>query len=82
MKFSRGTHLKVAEACYSLIEAIKKHDFDLLKKKQKLHLLLHLSECMEDFGEASCFSTERLAFLIMNIKYDYPHAGVKASMVW
>ena len=56
------------------VASVKEHSPDLLAKV-KIHLLLHLSDSMSDFGPTSAFNTERYSiFLIrsprqLNIQY-------------
>ena len=40
------------------MEAVRQHRPDMLKKL-KVHLMLHLVECMEQFGPTSAFNSER-----------------------
>ena len=48
------------------VEAVSQHQPDMLKK-QKVHLLLHLVECMEQFGPTSAFNSERYGLEIIMI---------------
>ena len=49
---------EVEEACKEFLMAVKDHDPRLLNK-QKLHLILHLPECMNQFGATASFNSER-----------------------
>ena len=44
--------------CEEFVQSIKEHCPEL-QKKAKIHLLLHLTENMVDFGPTSAFNTER-----------------------
>ena len=46
------------EICKCFVNNVGEHRPEMLKK-QKVHLLLHLVECMEDFGPTSAFNSER-----------------------
>ena len=50
--------------CREFVEAVSQYQPDMLKK-QKVHLLLHLVECMEQFGPTSAFNSERYGFETM-----------------
>ncbi len=45
--------------CKEFVDAVKQH-FPELSKKLKIHLFLHLTDNMMDFGPTSSFNTERL----------------------
>ena len=47
--------------CREFVEAVRQYQPEMLKK-QKVHLLLHLVECMEQFGPTSAFNIERYGF--------------------
>ena len=44
--------------CEAFVNAVSQHKPSMLKK-QKVHLILHLVECMELFGPNSSFNSER-----------------------
>lgn len=44
--------------CQEFVNAVSEHRPAMLKK-QKVHLMLHLVDCMEEFGPISAFNTER-----------------------
>lgn len=44
--------------CSDFVMTVKSH-FPELQKKVKVHLLLHLTQSMIDFGPTSVFNTER-----------------------
>ena len=44
------------------VASVKEHSPDLLAKV-KIHLLLHLSDNMSDFGPTSAFNTERYSIV-------------------
>ena len=44
--------------CKSFVRAVHEH-FPDLKKRVKIHLLLHLPDDMMDFGPTSAYNTER-----------------------
>ena len=52
----------IKDVCKEFIVAVKEFDSNLLLKP-KFHLLLHLSECMRDFGPTSAYSAERYFIL-------------------
>ena len=57
--------------CREFVEAVSQHQPDMLKK-QKVHLLLHLVECMEQFGPTSAFNSERYGFVKLSVhSYHY-----------
>ena len=47
-----------SEVCQDFVKKVKEYMPSLLQKP-KLHLLLHLSTNMDDFGPMSVFNTER-----------------------
>ncbi len=47
--------------CQSFVEAVSEHQPALLRK-QKVHLMLHLVESMDQFGPTSAFNTERYVY--------------------
>ncbi|KAL5488817.1 hypothetical protein EMCRGX_G017821 [Ephydatia muelleri] len=51
--------------CQTFVNTVKQHMPHLLQK-QKVHLMLHLVECMHDFGPTSAFNAER--FELFNSK--------------
>lgn len=46
------------DICKKFLQEVKENRPEMLKK-QKVHLLLHLVECMEQFGPTSAFNSER-----------------------
>lgn len=46
--------------CKMFVDVVSQHRPNMLKK-QKVHLMLHLVECMEQFGPTSAFNSERYA---------------------
>ena len=56
--FSERDHDKCKEICQDFVDAIIAN-FPALTKKVKIHLLLHLPDCMLDFGPTSAYNTER-----------------------
>ena len=44
--------------CELFVDSVKAHMPNMLEK-QKVHMILHLPECIRDLGPASCFNTER-----------------------
>lgn len=46
------------DICKNFVEVISAN-FEDLCKKPKIHLILHLADCMVDFGPTSGFNTER-----------------------
>ena len=55
--------------CCSFIDVVKTHMASLLNNP-KTHLILHLVDCMKDFGPSSAFSAERKTVLF-NRTYTY-----------
>ena len=47
--------------CNEFIDAVKEHKPELLMK-QKVHLLLHLVQSLNDFGPSAGFNAERYGF--------------------
>ena len=69
------TYCKPFQPNHSCVEALGKEFVKLLKvhmpdmlNKPKIHLLLHLSNSMEEFGPASCFNTERLQTITLLLR--------------
>ena len=46
------------EVCRKFLEAAAPY-MPEFSKRLKVHLILHLVDCIADFGPATCFSTER-----------------------
>ena len=46
------------EICQEFVSAAQAFSVDLMQKP-KFHLLLHLSECIHNFGPTSAYNTER-----------------------
>lgn len=44
--------------CQEFVDSAKKYCSELLQKV-KVHLLLHLVDCMVDFGPCAAYNTER-----------------------
>lgn len=51
---------EVMKACNNFVQTVKTNMPDILKRKPKLHILLHLASDMRNFGATACFNTERL----------------------
>lgn len=51
------------ETCHSFVEGIKEC-YPALLQKLKVHLLLHLVDCMVQYGPAVCFNTERYGICV------------------
>ena len=51
---------EVCTACKAFINAVKKNYPEVLTRKPKIHMLLHLPQNISDFGSTACFNTERL----------------------
>ena len=56
--FKLGKEEEYQSICEAFVQSIKEHSPEL-QKKAKIHLLLHLTENMFDFGPTSAFNTER-----------------------
>lgn len=56
--------------CEEFVSLIKQH-FPHLQKKVKIHLLLHLTGNMVDFGPTSSFNTERYVVSFLYISQDH-----------
>ena len=61
---------EVQQTCKELVSAVKQHTPELLKKV-KIHLLLHLGDCITDFGPTSAFNTERYILKYTQVYYLY-----------
>ena len=57
-KNSRNDLSEVKQLCKKFIYAVKKYKPQLLNRP-KFHILLHLSQSMEDYGRTSSFNSER-----------------------
>ena len=57
------------EICSKFVEAVYQHKSEMMKK-QKVHLILHLVECMNRFGPTSSFNSERYVTCDNFIFYD------------
>ena len=57
--FLESDESKCKEICRVFVKAIKDH-FPEYAKKVKIHLILHLVDCMISFGPTSAYNTERL----------------------
>lgn len=44
--------------CHDFVEAVHQYRAEMLKK-QKVHLMLHLVKCINQFGPCSSFNSER-----------------------
>lgn len=51
---------EVMEACSNFVNTIRTNMPEILNRKAKFHLLLHLASNIRDFGPCACFNTERL----------------------
>ncbi len=47
--------------CQEFVKEVKSYNSSMMMKP-KIHLLLHLSKNMEDFGPPSSFNTERCSY--------------------
>ena len=56
--FRRSDYQFTSEVCKDFIESVKAIKPSLLNRP-KFHLVLHLPQCMLDFGRTSSFNTER-----------------------
>ena len=57
-KFCLSSRDQCQHVCEEFVSLIKQH-FPQLQKKVKIHLLLHLTGNMVEFGPTSSFNTER-----------------------
>ena len=46
------------DTCQAFVETTQQY-MPEFKSRLKVHILLHLVDCMAEFGPASCFNTER-----------------------
>ena len=53
-----SNYLEYKSICKTFVEVVGTN-FKDLTKKVKIHLVLHLVDCMVDFGPTSTFNTER-----------------------
>ena len=58
------------QICQEFVTAVQQCQPDMLNK-QKVHLMLHLVECMKEFGPTSSFNSERYVLLLLYNKYIY-----------
>lgn len=56
------------KVCEELVNTIKRN-FPDLSKKLKIHLFLHLTDSMMEFGPTSSFNTERLVKASLSILF-------------
>ena len=56
--FDPSKAVECDHVCKSFVASVSEHQPDMLKK-QKVHLLLHLTENMDQFGPTSAFNSER-----------------------
>lgn len=52
--------------CKNFVDTVKENQPSMLMK-QKIHLILHLVDCVKEFGPTSGFNSERLAMHTMCI---------------
>ena len=75
--FSLSRRDECQRVCEEFVSSIKEH-FPHLQKKVKIHLLLHLTDNMVDFGPTSSFNTERYSVYItivssfLDVKHSTP----------
>ncbi|KAL5484433.1 hypothetical protein EMCRGX_G020930 [Ephydatia muelleri] len=64
---SYNRHLKEQwkSVCQNFIDSVKVHFLNLLRRP-KMHLILHLIECLEQYGPTSAFSAERAQNIYSN----------------
>ena len=77
-KFSLNSRDECQCVCKRFVSSIKEH-FPHLQKKVKIHLLLHLTDKMVDFGPTSSFNTEWYVFVHTVNCYSPCSLGVKHS---
>ena len=63
LPFSDDTAEEYLLVCQKFVYTIREHKPQFLKK-QKIHMLLHLVECMRDFGPCAGFNTERYDYTV------------------
>ena len=49
------------DVCKRFVDSVAEHRPEMLKK-QKIHLMLHYVDCMEQFGPTSSFNSERYSW--------------------
>ena len=65
--FVESSRNECKRICEEFVHNVHEH-FPELKKKVKIHLILHLTENMLDFGPTSAFNTERcIIFLVLHM---------------
>ena len=52
------------QKCQDFVDNVKTH-MPMFLQKQKTHLILHLVECMDEFGPTSSFNAERYVYHIL-----------------
>ncbi|KAL5509545.1 hypothetical protein EMCRGX_G004936 [Ephydatia muelleri] len=60
--FSLSIRDEWQELCQEFVSNVKQY-MPAMLQKQKIHLILHLTECMEQFGPSSAFNAERFESL-------------------
>ena len=63
LPFRESAKLEWQEICQDFVDAARQICPELLQKV-KVHLLLHLVDCMVDFGPCSAFNTERCSLYL------------------
>ena len=56
--FMQANYDEYKEVCEKFVSAVHEHCPEL-RKKVKVHMILHLPENVKDFGPTSAFNTER-----------------------
>ena len=63
-QYDPGCKMELKAQCYDFVSKATTV-FPKLKHKPKIHLFLHLIECLEDFGPTSSYSAERFVYTIV-----------------
>lgn len=56
--FSRSDEMKCRDVCKTFVDEVYTH-YPEFRKKKKIHLILHLTDCMLALGPTCGFNTER-----------------------
>eukprot|EP00731_Ephydatia_muelleri_P008059 Em0004g397a len=76
---SYNRHLKEQwkSVCQNFIDSVKVH-FPNLLRRPKMHLILHLIECLEQYGPTSAFSAERCESFNSDVRAQNIHSNRQA----
>ena len=70
LPFRESDEMEYKEICKQFVDIARQFQPELLQKV-KVHLLLHLVDCMLDFGPCSVYNTERYNNNVYLFVYDF-----------